>query len=535
MAASINPYSRSREPVYAAGGMVATSQPLAAQAGLAVLQDGGNAVDAAVATAAALTVLEPTQNGIGGDAFALVWDGVDLHGLNGSGCMPAQASKEALGLSSETQPMSPHGWAPVTVPGAPRAWADLHEQFGQLPFEQLFVPAIHYARHGMPLGPVVAEYWRRARAVYKDCLGLQHKPWWEVFFPDNFEPIPGARWSSEGHASTLEKIATSKGKAFYEGDLAEMMDAFSRQTGGYLRGEDLASHHSNWVDPISCEYRGYRVWEIPPNTQAIAALQALRILEFLEMPAQRENEFGLHLQIEAMKLGLVDALAYVADANHMKISPDVFTDDAYVAQRCGMIGDRAIDPVVGMPGGGDTVYLAVADSDGMMVSFIQSNYQGFGSGLLVPDTGIALHNRGCGFSLESGHPNELAPGKRPFHTIMPGFLSSSDGKPIGPFGVMGAFMQPQGHVQVVLNTLLYQLHPQAALDAPRWRWIEGRRVEVEQSMPLHIVKSLMARGHDISVMPDDTGFGRGQIIWRCENDVLVGGSETRADGQIAAF
>ncbi|PWG65564.1 gamma-glutamyltransferase family protein, partial [Sediminicurvatus halobius] len=356
-----------------------------------------------------------------------------------------------------------------------------------------------------------------------------------VFFPDGFAPVAGARWASEGHATTLKRIAESNATAFYEGDLAEATDEFARATGGFLRGEDLAAHRSEWVEPIACDYHGYRVWEIPPNTQAIAALQALGILEGVDLPRHREDEHGLHLQIEAMKLGFADALAHIGEPGTMQVSSDSMLADAYIARRRGAIGEEASDPVAGMPGTGDTVYLAAADGEGMMVSFIQSNYQGFGSGLLVPGTGIALHNRGCGFSLERGHPNELAPGKRPYHTIMPGFLGRADGEPVGPFGVMGAFMQPQGHMQMVLNTVDYRLHPQAALDAPRWRWTGGRSVQVEQSMPAHVVKSLLARGHDISVAADDTGFGRGQIIWRNHDGVLVGGSETRADGQVAAF
>ena len=528
-----NPYSISREPVYATGGMVATSQPLASQAGLAILRDGGNAVDAAVATAATLTVVEPTQNGIGGDAFALVWHDGQVHALNGSGRSPAAVSREALGLG-EGDEMPLYGWGGVTVPGTPATWVEMHQRFGKLPLEQVMAPAIHYARHGFPLSPVVAEYWRRARRAFAHLAGDAFAGWPETFLPNGFEPRAGARWQSPGHAATLEAIARSAGEAFYSGELAEAIDRFSRQTGGLLRGDDLAAHSSDWVDPISTTYREHQVWQIPPNTQAIAALEALNILSGVDLPAGRETPEGIHLQIEAMKLAFVDALAHVGDPGHMQHSPEALLSSAYVAERRALIGPEASDPTAGAPGRGDTVYMAVADGDGMMVSFIQSNFRGFGSGIVVPGTGIALHNRGNSFRLQTGHPNELGPRKRPYHTIMPGFLTR-DGAPVGPFGVMGAFMQPQGHVQVLLNTLDYGMHPQAALDAPRWQWVSGREVKVEQTMPAHIVQDLMGRGHEVVVAPDDTGFGRGQIIWRDAGGVLVGGSECRADGQVAAF
>lgn len=533
MTMDANPYSRSREPVYAAGGMVATSQPLAAQAGVSMLAAGGNAVDAAIATATALTVLEPTQNGIGGDAFALLWDGNGVQALNGSGRAPAAKTREALGLEGD-QAMPTYGWAGVTVPGAPRAWVDLHQRYGSLPLERVMQPAIDYARKGFPVSPVVAEYWRRARRNLLGLTGPEFRAWRSTFLPDGFEPVAGARWASEGHARTLEQIARTAGAAFYEGELAEAMDRFARDTGGLLRGEDLAEHASEWVQPISAAYRGHQVWELPPNTQAIATLEALQILSGLDLPGHREDPEGIHLQIEAMKLAFVDTLAYVADPAKADVPVEGLLDPAYAAGRRELIGHEAISPAAGAPSKGDTVYLAAADADGMMVSFIQSNFLGFGSGIVVPDTGIALHNRGNGFSLTPGHPNELAPGKRPYHTIMPGFLTR-DGEPVGPFGVMGAYMQPQGHLQMVLNTLDYRLNPQAALDAPRWQWVQGRQVRVEQSMPRHVVQSLLARGHEVVVAPDDTGFGRGQIIWRDAGGGLIGGSECRADGQVAAI
>ena len=529
-----SPYARSREPVYAQNGMVAASQPLASQAGLAILRAGGNAVDAAIATAAALTVVEPTQNGIGGDAFALVWHQNQLHGLNGSGRMPAAATRDALGLNPDQTKLGPRGWQPVTVPGTPRAWADLHARFGQLPYAQLFEPAIHYAESGHPLSPVVAEFWRAAKTTFADCTGPAHQAWWETFLPAGFEPVAGQRWRSPGHADTLRQIAASKSDAFYTGRIAEAIDQFAQETGGWLRGDDLAAHHSDWVEPISIGFKNHEVWQIPPNTQAIAALQALGLLDQIDLPAHREDALGLHYQIEALKLGFADALAYVADPQAMPVSPKAMLGPDYLAARRKLITDQAGNPAPGAPAGGETVYLATADASGMMVSFIQSNYQGFGSGLLVPGTGVALHNRGCGFSLDPEHPNCVAPGKRPYHTIMPGFLTHQ-GNAVGPFGVMGAYMQPQGHVQVMLNHLVYGLHPQAILDAPRWQWMQGRHIRVEQAMPRHVVRGLVDRGHIVEIGADDGGFGRGQIIWRNAEGVLCGGSDTRGDGHVSAF
>lgn len=533
MTARDNPYARSREPVYAMGGMVATSQPLAAQAGLAMLREGGSAIDAAVAAAAALSVVEPTQNGIGGDAFALVWDRGEVHAYNGSGRSPAALTRQSVALN-EGDSMPLHGWIPVTVPGAPRAWVDVHARFGRLPFERVLQPAIDYARHGFPIGPVTAEYWRRALPIFGKLEAPAFAGWRKTFLPNGFSPVAGRVWRSEGHARTLHRIAISGAEDFYSGDLAAAIDHHSRETGGFLRVEDLAAHQGDWVVPLSTDYLGHTVWEIPPNTQAIAALMALNILSGLQLPDARDTVESIHLQIEAMKRGFVDALAYVGDQDYMLIRCEDLLDPAYAARRRDEIDAFASVPVAGAPGKGDTVYLAAADANGMMVSFIQSNYLGFGSGIVVPDTGIALHNRGNSFVLKSGHPNELGPSRRPYHTIMPGFLTR-DGEAVGPFGVMGAYMQPQGHVQMLVNTLNYGMHPQASLDAPRWQWTSGRTVRVEQSMPASVVQGLLARGHDVIVSPDDTGFGRGQMIWRDANGVLCGGSDCRADGQVAAF
>lgn len=523
--------SLSRQPVYARQGMVATSQPLAGQVGLFVLQQGGNAVDAAVATAAALTVVEPTSNGIGGDLFALVWAGGALHGLNASGRAPALLTRGALPGGE----LPTHGWLPVTVPGIPRGWADLHGRFGRLPFEQVLAPAIHYAERGYPLSPVLAEGWQRGIRAHQQRQGAEFAPWLETFAPAGFTARPGEVWASAAHAQTLERIARTHADDFYCGKLAAQIDAFARDTGGLLRAEDLAAHQSEWVTPISAAYQDHVAWEIPPNGQGLAALLALGILDGLDLPGHLD-EHSLHLQIEAMKLGFADAKRYVADPQHVDVPVEALLSPAYATARRALIGPQARDPEPGDPHSHGTVYLAAADGEGQMVSLIQSNYMGFGSGVVVPGTGVGLQNRGHNFNLEAGHPNELAPGKRPYHTIIPGFLTRMDGTPVGPFGVMGGFMQPQGHLQVVLNTVQYGMNPQQALDAPRWQWTGGKVIEVEHELGAVLARALQARGHQVKVDLNPAAFGRGQIIWRDpRTGVLCGGSESRADGQVAAF
>lgn len=530
----LNPYSPFRQPIYASKGMVATSQPLAAQAGLFILREGGNAIDAAIATAAALTVLEPTSNGIGGDAFALVWTEGKLHGLNGSGRAPRLLSRDALqGMGISEIPSK--GWVPVTVPGAPRAWADLHQRFGRLPFHQVLAPAIEYARGGYPLSPVLAHNWKRAIRAYAANTSEEFKGWQQTFTPEGFEPKAGQLWSSESHARTLEAIARSQAEEFYSGDLAKRIDHFAKDTGGFIRLEDLALHKSQWVQPISVEHQGHQVWEIPPNGQGIVALEALNILKGFELPKHREDPEGLHLQIEAMKLAFADAFQHVGDMEHVDVPVQKLLSEEHAAAHRSLISGQARVPEPADPASHGTVYLCTADGEGNMVSFIQSNYMGFGSGIVVPNTGIALQNRGHNFNLVSGHPNELKPRKRPYHTIIPGFLTRGD-EPVGPFGVMGGFMQPQGHLQMVLNTLNHGMNPQVALDAPRWQWTSGLKVEFEAHMPRHVVQALQDMGHQVSVLADPSAFGRGQIIWRDpKTGVLSGGSDGRTDGQVAGY
>lgn len=527
------PYASRRMTTYAKNGMVATSQPLAAQAGLDILKKGGNAIDAAIATAACLTVVEPTGNGIGSDAFALVWTNGELHGLNASGPAPQAISIEAVkARGHETMPT--YGWIPVTVPGAPAAWAELSRRFGRLPLAEVLKPAIEYAENGYPLSPTLARYWAIAYNKFSQVLnGEEFAPWFSTFAPDGRPPKVGEIWKSPGHAETLRQIAETGAESFYRGELAEKIDAFSRQCGGFLRKEDLAAYRPEWVKPISVNYRGYDVWEIPPNGQGLVALMALNILKGFAF-GEKETVDTYHKQIEAMKLAFADGFRYITQQDKMSVTVEELLSDRYADERRRLIGERALTPEPGDPRSSGTVYLATADGEGNMVSFIQSNYMGFGSGIVVPGTGIALQNRGHNFSLDPAHDNRLEPGKKTYHTIIPGFLTK-DGKAVGPFGVMGGFMQPQGHVQVVMNTIDFHLNPQAALDAPRWQWLEGKTVEVERHFPEHIALALEQKGHQIKWGSFSSNFGRGQIIWRDENGVLIGGTDMRTDGCVAAW
>ena len=529
------PYPSRRSAVLATGGVVATSQPLAAQAGIGVLVDGGSAVDASIATAAALTVLEPCSNGLGSDAFALVHDGQQLHGINGSGRWPMANEAQQYRDAGETKVPS-WGWAGVTVPGAVDMWAELHARFGKLPLDRLLAPAIHYAENGFPLSPVVAMQWEHAHRRYSG-LGIEGlQDWVPVFSPGGTPPDAGDVWASPGHARGLRALAERGLRDFYEGEIADAVASYAARTGGTLSADDLASHRSEWVDPICVPYRDYEVWEIPPNGQGIAALLALGIVSNTDAAQHTQmNPARWHLDIEAMKLAFADSDRYVGDQHHADVPVAELLDPAYLARRAALITGTASNPVHGEPASGGTVYLCAADADGQMVSFIQSNYHGFGSGVVVPSHGISLQNRGAGFTLEEGHPNEAAPGKRPRHTIIPGFLTRG-GKPIGPFGVMGGEMQPQGHLQILSGMIDHGLNPQATLDTPRWQVdrsdTPGRtwRVRVEPETPPEIISGLEARGHDVVVDPIRLSMGRGQVIWRHDSGVYAAGSEPRADG-----
>lgn len=526
-------YPSRRSVIYGRKGMVCTSQPLAAQAGLDILKRGGNAIDAAIAAAACMTVLEPTSNGIGSDAFALVWTKGELFGLNASGRAPRSISAKTvkeLGYSE----MPRRGWIPVMVPGAPSAWAELSGTYGRLPLSEVLEPAIAYAREGYAVSPVIAKLWSNAYQEFeKTFQGECFKPWFDTFAPNGRAPRPGEIWKSEAHARTLELIGKTGAKAFYQGELADRIDEFSKKTGGYLRKSDLEDYHCQWVTPIRVNYRGYEVCEIPPNGFGIIALMALNILKGYEF-TDRESIDTVHKQLEAMKLAFADGKRYVADPAFMKASVETLLSDNYAAERRALIGDQALEPAPGNPFSGGTVYLCTADAEGNMVSYIQSNYNGFGSGIVIPDTGIALQNRGANFTLDETMENCLAPGKKSLHTIIPGFLLK-DGKAVGPFGVMGAFMQPQGHVQVMMNTLDFGMNPQDALNAPRWQWIDGKKIQVEKAFPASLIEELKKRGHTVEVVESSLSFGRGQIIWRNEDGVLCGATEPRADGAVAAW
>lgn len=523
------PYAARRTPLIAGNGVVATSHPLAAQAGLAMLRAGGTAVDAAIATAACLTVLEPTANGIGGDGFALVWDGARLHGINGSGRAPAALSIEALRRAGQEQ-MPIHGWLSVTVPGVVRLWGDLHERFGRLPLEQLLAPAIAYAEQGAPVAALISHSWARAVAAARQRSGPEYAGFLETFAPGGSAPRPGERFVSPGHARTLRLIAAEGARAFYEGEIAQAIVEFSKATGGLLTADDLAAHRSEWVEPITTDYAGHTVAEIPPNGQGIAALMALGILDGMDLGRYpRDSAAAYHPQIEAIKLAFADAFAYVGDPSRVDVPIAALLDRERLAARRSLIGPVAQEFGPGELPRGGTVYLCAADGEGRMVSMIQSNYMGFGSGVVIPGWGIAMQNRGSGFVTAPGHPNQLAPGRRPFHTIIPGFLLK-DGAAVGPFGVMGGHMQPQGHTQVIVNSLTYGMHPQAALDAPRWRWERDGSVRLEHETPRHVVEGLAARGHRVAIDHDPAAFGRGQIIWRLASGSYVAGTESRCDG-----
>ena len=527
-------YPSSRRVMYARGGMVCTTQPLAAQAELSILRQGGNAVDAAIATAACLTVVEPCSNGIGSDAFALVWLKRDekLYGLNASGVAPLGLDAQTIRCEYETMPRL--GWLSVTVPGAPSAWAALSEKYGRLSFEKLLQPAIAYAKNGYPVSPTIAYAWHRALADFEKNLPEPFLTEWKrVFAPRGREPLAGETVNLPEHAATLEEIAATKAESFYKGAIAKKIDAYSRMTGGIIRMEDLAAYHPLWVEPISTNYRGYTVSEIPPNGHGIIALMALNIYEGFST-TERDTAENIHRQIESMKLAFVDGRHYIADPRSMTAKVEQLLSKEYAARRRALIGSTVLAPQYGDPYCGGTVYLCTADSDGNMVSYIQSNYIGFGSGVVVPGTGVSLQNRGCNFYLDPASDNCIQPGKRPYHTIIPGFLSK-DGRAIGPFGVMGGFMQPQGHFQVVTNTIDFHMNPQEALDAPRWQWVGDKNIEIERSFSPSVTEQLIRMGHNVTVVPDGHAMGSGQIIWRTDDGTLMGGTEPRADGCVALY
>ena len=532
-------YSSRRSVVYARRAMACTSVPLGAEIGVDVMRRGGNAVDAAVAMAAAMPLLEPTSNGLGSDCFALVWIEKDkrLYGLNASGVAPAALSAELLrekGL--DAVPYT--GWLPTMVPGAPGGWAELNRRFGTRPLAELFAPAIAYARDGVPVPASVGKAWaagaaRIAKAMETDPA--PHEYWWRSFMkPDGSPYRTGDLFRWDDYADTLTELAATDCESYYRGALMEKIVAFSRATGGWFGEDDFRSYRPEWVEPITADYKGYTVCEIPPNGHGITALMALNILKGLELPAARESEALYHRLAESIKLAFIDAKTYVADPRYMKTKVADLLSEDYAARRRALIGERALVPEAGDPSCGGTIYLCTADPFGNMVSFIQSNYTGFGAGVAVPGTAISLQNRGANFSLDPASDNCLAGGKKSYHTIIPGFLMK-DGAAVGPFGVMGGFMQPQGHVQVVVNTVDYHMNPQECLDAPRIQWTGGLHLQLEPEIAPEIADALARRGHEIERLTDRSAMGRGQIIWRTENGLLAGGTEPRCDGCAAAW
>ena len=521
-----NPYAWPRKPLLAQN-VVATSQPLAAQAGLQMLAAGGNAVDAILATAITLSLVEPVSNGIGSDAYAIVWDGRRLHGLNASGRSPAAWTP---GYFKGRSAMPVRGWDTVTVPGCVSAWVELHAKFGKLPFRKLFERAIRYGREGFLVSPTIAGQWQAQVAELKDQPGFAH-----AFLPDGRPPRAGERFRFPAHAKALEEIASTKGKAFYRGKLAEKMESHARKAGAVMRASDLAAHKSDWVKPIEMDYRGYTLHEIPPNGQGIVALIALGMLQHFDLRSHPvDGADSVHLQIEAIKLAFADAWAYVADIDHMQdVSPESLLNKEYLKGRARLINvKRAQDFGPGRPPKGGTVYLTAADASGMMVSYIQSNYMGFGSGVVVD--GISLQNRGGTFVVKPGHPNCVGPSKRPYQTIIPGFVTR-ERKPVMSFGVMGGTMQPQGHTQVMVRIADYGQSPQAACDGPRFRFVQGMDVAVEEGgFPSATLEELQRRGHRLVHVNDYNQFGSGQLIWKLEGGYFAA-SDPRRDGQAVGF
>lgn len=519
-------YPSQRMPVMARQ-VVATSQPLASQAGLQMLAQGGNAIDAALAAAITLTVVEPTMNGIGSDAFCILSDADGtLHGLNASGRSPAAWGPERFA----GQPQMPtQGWDAVTVPGCVSAWVTLSKRFGKLPFAELFRPAIGYAREGWLVPPVVAASWKKAVSVYAD-----QPDWQEAFLRKGAAPRAGELFRFEEQARTLELIAASQGEAFYHGELATAIAEHAANSGGAMTVDDLAAHEPEWVTPLQLDYKGQSLHEIPPNGQGITAQIALGILRHFDLARLDPDGIqSLHLQIEAMKLAYADAFRYVSDPETRDIDFQTLLDDAYLQQRSELIDpQRVMEHESGQPGQGETVYLTAADSEGRMVSYIQSNFSGFGSGVVVPQTGISLQNRGSGFTLEPGHPNQVGGGKRPYHTIIPAFVTRDD-EPLISYGVMGGHMQPQGHAQMMTRIFDSGQNPQAALDAPRWRFDRGLDVAVEAGLAAATREGLQQLGHQIQVEPP-SAFGGGQIIYRLD-DGYCAASEPRKDGLAAGL
>lgn len=527
------PYASRRAPVFARNGVAAAGNPMAASVGLQVLLEGGNAIDAAVAMSFAQPLFEPSGNGLGSDAFALIYFEGKLYGLNGSGPSPRALTLELLKARGMTE-VPTYGPLSVDVPGAVDAWVQMQERFGTKTLEELTAPAVRYAREGFAVSPNIARLWEDAARKFSAMQPREtYAPFFELFCPNGRAPKAGETFASEAMARTIEAIARTAGRDFYEGEAAEKTAAFFRKVGGVLALEDLAAYRAEWVEPISVNYRGYDVWEIPPNGHGISVLMALNMLKGMALSG-RDEASTLHRQIEAMKLAMTDAARHVTEPSAMRVKVAELLSESYAKRRAALIGEKALLPEPGDPSGPDTVYFCTADRHGNMVSIIQSNYHGFGSGVVVPQTGISMNNRAKNFVTDPGHVNVLAGGKRPYHTIIPGFITK-DGEPVGPFGIMGGFMQPQAHVQVVQNMIDFHLNPQQALDAPRFQWVGGRKVQLEQEFDNVTIRRLQKMGHEVEVIADTVLMGRGQVILRMDGGTYCAGTEKRTDGQVMAF
>ena len=545
-------YPSRRHAVYARNGMVCSSQPLASQAGLEILKKGGNAFDAVLAAAACLNVVEPMSDTLGGDAFALVWHKGQLYGLNASGPAPLKLSREAL-LDAGYTEMPRKNWGAVTVPGMVSGWAELNSRFGRLSLKEIVAPAVRYAREGFPVQPTVSALFAKCMPELKKLVDPQFfgplermimsglRPSFMSFgccspsgrlAGDRLVPLPGDVLRFPEMADTLEEIGETLGESFYRGKLAKEISRYAERTGGYLTEDDLAAYRAEWVQAISTSYRGYDIFEIPPNGHGLVVLMALNLLKEMDLSGGPGDPAVIHRQIEAMKLAFTDGKRYITDPRYMKAEVGRLLSDDYAAGRRALIGEEALIPSPGDPFSGKTVYLNAADGEGNMISYIQSCYENFGSGVTIPGTGIVMNNRGWNFTMDPAMENCVAPGKKPYHTIIPGFITK-DGEAVGPFGVMGGFMQPQGHVQVLCNMFDFGMNPQEALDAPRWMWTGGKKVTMESGFGQETAGALARRGHEVTIPTNSLTMGRGQIILRNDEGTLCGAVEPRTDSQAA--
>ncbi|MCC5450666.1 gamma-glutamyltransferase [Rheinheimera sp. UJ51] len=542
----------SRSEVIATEAMAATSHPLATQIALDIMKQGGNAIDAAIAANAALGLMEPTGNGIGGDLYAIIWDAktARLHGLNASGRSPMGLSYDTLKAELDKlgrHDLPPHGMLPISVPGAVDGWFEMHQKFGKLPMPKILQPTIHYAEKGFPVTELIAYYWDRSVPI----LSKQPGDFSGTYTINGRAPAKGEIFKNPALANTLKAIAKHGRDAFYRGEITRKIDSFMQQNGGYLRYDDFAKHRSDWVEPVGVDYKGYTLWELPPNGQGIAALQMLQILKNFDLAKLGFNSAeSIHLMVEAKKLAFEDRAKFYADMDFNQSPIAGLISEAYGKERAKLIGERAAQRVdAGNPNlyEGDTIYMTTADKDGNMVSLIQSNYRGMGSGVTVPGLGFIFQDRGQLFSMDKQHANAYQPGKRPFNTIIPAFITK-DNKPLMSYGVMGGAMQPQGHVQILVNMVDYGMNLQEAGDAARWQHLgsteptdgqdaylqNGGYIEVERGVPFETVRELQQRGHDIRWGLG--GYGGYQAIMRDHaNGVWIGASESRKDGQAAGY